>query len=286
MRMLRLERRLKGVGEAQLYVREWLPDSADDTEVKAVVCVLHGMGEHGERFSHVAERLTSHGFAVVAMDQFGHGHSSGKRGHMLSIEATISEAGLMIADAGSRHPGLPLFLYGHSMGGNIALNCALRLHPKLTGLILSSPWLRLAFQPPEVKLWLARRLASIVPALQQSTGLKTGDLYRSGNPHAASIVNDELYHKKITVRTFNEIQRAGEWAIEHIDEIDVPVLIIHGTADRITSFQASKELAARLGERCAWLPVEGGYHELHNDIDGEHTIVQMIDWIDRRCQNR
>ncbi|MDQ0060451.1 alpha/beta hydrolase [Paenibacillus harenae] len=293
--MLRLERRLIGAGEAQLYVREWLPDNSEPStsaeeheraKLKAVVCLLHGMGEHGERFSHVAESLTSNGHAVIAIDQFGHGYSSGKRGHMLSIGATISNAALMIDDASKRHPGLPLFLYGHSKGGNIALNCALRLHPKLSGVILSSPWLRLAFQPTEAKLWLARRLASILPALQQSTGLKAEDLYRSGNPRAATIENDRLYHNKITLRTFLEIQRAGEWAIEHADEIDVPILLFHGTADKVTSYDASKELAERLGERCTWYSVEGGYHELHNDVDGERTIGQMMDWIEYRCQNR
>lgn len=293
--MLRLERRLTGAGEAQLYVREWLPDDSESSKsteehepakLKAVVCLLHGMGEHGDRFSYVAERFTAQGYAVIAIDQFGHGYSSGKRGHMLSIGATISNAALMIDDASTHHPGLPLFLYGHSMGGNIALNCALRLHPNLSGLILSSPWLRLAYQPPEAKLWLARRLASILPALQQSTGLKAEELYRPGNPHAASIDKDELYHKKITVRTFLEIQRAGEWAIEHASEIDVPVLLFHGTADKVTSYHASKELAEQLGERCTWLPVEGGYHELHNDVEGEQTIGQMMDWMEYRCQNR
>lgn len=280
-----LERYISGRGGGQLYVREWLPE-AGGKPVKAAVCLLHGMGEHGERYMHAAERFTDEGYAVIAPDHFGHGKSHGKRGHMLSIEAAIGDAALVIDNAAERHPGLPVLLYGHSMGGNIALNCALRLGPQIDGLILSSPWLRLAFRPTAAKVMLGRAVAAVIPGLTQSTGLKPDQLYRMGTQQGAFLDNDPLYHNKITVRTFLEIQKSGEWALAHAERLPYPLLLLHGTADRVTDYETSAELARKLGERCDWRPVEGGYHELHNDLDGASTLREMIDWMDAKVNEK
>ncbi|CAM3991605.1 lysophospholipase [Paenibacillus alkaliterrae] len=275
--MLREEWHSIGANKAYLFIREWKPEAA---RVKAAVCLVHGMGEHGDRYSHVAEYFTEAGYALMALDQYGHGRSSGKRGHLNSLIAAASDTGLIIEEAGKRHPDVPVFLYGHSMGGNVALNCALRLNPPIKGLILTSPWLRLAFKPHPAVEWIGRRLASIVPALQQETGLNPADLYRPGYAKAAPIVEDPLCHTKITLHTYREIDAGGEWALAHADSLEVPVLLMHGSSDRITSLAASELLAERLGAKCEWKIREGGFHELHNDVEGEQNIKQIIDWIE------
>jgi alpha-beta hydrolase superfamily lysophospholipase len=277
--MVREEWMLAGAEGAELFIREWKPDAR---AVRAVICLVHGMGEHGDRYQHVAAQFTEAGFALIALDQHGHGRSSGKRGHLLSLDAAVSDAALIIEEAGKRIPGVPVFLYGHSMGGNVALNCALRLRPAIKGLILTSPWLRLAFRPHPLKEWVGRKIAAILPELQQSTGLNPAELFRPGYAKAAPIVDDPLCHTKITLHTFKEIGSGGEWAFAHADSLHVPLLLLHGSSDRITSLEASRLLAERLGERCEWRVWEGGFHELHNDVEGEQTINEIIDWLERQ----
>lgn len=277
--MRREEWKLTGTEGTDLFVREWKPDARD---VRAVICLVHGMGEHGDRYQHVAAHCTEAGFALIALDQHGHGRSSGKRGHLLSMDAAASDAALIIEEAEKRNPGVPVFLYGHSMGGNVALNCALRLRPAIKGLILTSPWLRLAFSPHPLKEWIGRKLAVLLPELQQSTGLNPADLFRPGYAKAAAIVEDPLCHTKITLHSFNEIAAGGEWALAHADSLDVPLLLLHGTSDRITSLEASRLLAERLGARCEWRIWEGGLHELHNDVEAEQTINEIVDWLKRQ----
>ncbi|WP_169083562.1 alpha/beta hydrolase [Paenibacillus sp. PL91] len=277
--MLRDEWQLTGATGSTLFLREWKPDAQ---EIKAVVCLVHGMGEHGDRYKHVAAHFTAAGIAVIAIDQHGHGRSTGKRGHLPSIGAAASDAALMIEAAGERHPGLPIFLYGHSMGGNVALNCALLLHPPIQGLILTSPWLRLAFKPHPAVEWFGRRLASVFPTMQQSTGLHIADLFRPGYDEAAPILEDPLCHTKITLNTFTEVGAGGEWALANATNLQVPLLLLHGTADRVTSFNASSQLAETLGKQCHFRRWDGGLHELHNDIEGEKAILEMLNWLEEQ----
>lgn len=277
--MQREEWQFSGAGGAQLFVREWQPLNQS---AHAVIGLVHGMGEHGDRYKNVAERMAEAGFILAAIDQHGHGRSSGKRGHMLSLDAAVSDVALFIEQERIRNPGLPIFLYGHSMGGNVALNCALRLRPNIRGLILTSPWLRLAFNPPPIKEWLGKRMASIIPTLQQSTGLNPADLFRPGYSGAIPIIGDPLCHTRITAKTYSEVQDGGRWALEHGKQLQIPTLLLHGTADRVTSFEASEQLAVHIGELCELKRYEGGFHELHNDLMGEKAINDIIAWLTRQ----
>ncbi len=275
--MLRKEWTVKGKNGTDIYMREWTSGKTGEA-LEAVVCIVHGMGEHGERYRHVAAEFAESGIATLALDQQGHGRSAGKRGH-LPLDNALSDALLLLEEAGKRYPGLPLFLYGHSMGGNVALNCALRRLPAISGLIVTSPWLRLAFAPPRAVEWVGRKLTRIVPALHQRTGLKPEQLYRVGYEQAALMEGDELCHTYVTLQTYVDFTASGLWAIEHGSSLRVPLLLMHGTEDRISSPEASGELAKRLGERCSWVAWPGGYHELHNDIEGNKVIMDIKKWI-------
>ncbi|MBD2867913.1 alpha/beta hydrolase [Paenibacillus arenilitoris] len=277
--MQREEWGIIGAKGTELFVREWNPD---DLEASAVVCIVHGIGEHGDRYSHVASLLTKAGMAAIALDQHGHGRSSGKRGHIHSLDAAASDAALIVEQARTKHPDAPVFLYGHSMGGNVALNCALRLRPRIRGLILSSPWLRLAFKPNAAAEWLGKKLVRVLPGLQQSTGLNSADLFRPGYSVAPPVAGDLFCHTKITLRTYDEITSGGEWALAECGRLQVPTLLMHGTSDRITSIEASRQLSDSLGPLCERVEIEGGYHELHNDLGGEDTILKMIGWMKRQ----
>ena len=145
----------------------------------------------------------------------------------------------------------PIFLYGHSFGGNLVLNFALRRNPELQGVIATAPWLRVAFEPPAAKVALARALNRIAPGVTQEWGLETAAL-----SHDAEIVEaydvDPLVHGRISVRLFVTVVDAGEWALEHAASFPLPLLLMHGTADRVTSAEASREFAARAGKKVTW----------------------------------
>src|SRR5262249_41630904 len=144
------EFRLKDSAGHELFACEWLP--ANGEAPRAVVGIIHGMGEHSGRYSHVAERLIREGYAVLAYDQRGHGRTDGKRGHTPSYELLVDGVDRFVTEARRRFPELPLFLYSHSMGGNVTLNYLLRRKPQLAGAVVTGPWLRLAFQPPQLQV--------------------------------------------------------------------------------------------------------------------------------------
>jgi len=255
-----------------------------DREVEAVVCIVHGMGEHGGRYRPVAEALRQEGFSAYAIDQRGHGRTAGTRGHASSVQQLATDAAKLIEWAAERHPGRPVFLYGHSMGGNVALSCALRLRPPIAGLILSSPWLRLAFDPPGYKVAIGRAIGAVWPSLTMQTGLKGGTLYRNEELRHRDR-EDGLLHNRISAGLFFSLLAEGERSLRTAGELDMPLLLIHGTDDAVTSYGASKELADRLGDACTFLSREGGYHELHNDIGAQEVLAMIAAWI-RRTANR
>ena len=109
----------------QFYFQGWQPE----TPPKAVVCLVHGLGEHSGRYAHVAAALNDAGYALLGFDLRGHGKSGGPRGHTPSYETLMDDIGRLLAEAAQRYPGQPQFLYGHSLGGNLVLNYALRRKP-------------------------------------------------------------------------------------------------------------------------------------------------------------
>jgi len=258
------------------FAREWKPDSA-----KAVIALVHGHGEHIGRYEHVAEAMNAAGYAMTGFDLRGHGRSTGKRGHAPSYDALLDDVMRFLRQTAARFPDMPIFLYGHSLGGNLVINTALRRKPAVKGVIATGPWLRLAFEPPAAKISLAKTMQSILPGLLQSSGLETAAL-----SHDEAVVrayeNDPLVHDKISARLFVVMYDAGLWALEHASELTLPMLLMHGSADRLTSADASREFAERAGEKVTLKIWDGAYHEIHNEPEKEDVFRTMIAWMDAR----
>lgn len=259
--------------------RIWRPPGG----LRAVLCLLHGLGEHGGRYAHVAGFLGGRGHALLAMDLRGHGVSEGPRGHVPSLEALLEDIDRVIDEAKSRFPGTPILLYGHSTGGNLALNHALRRRPGLSGVIATAPLLMEAFEPPLWKRTLAGVLYRLLPSIPLSSGLRTDDLSRD-----AAVVrdydDDPLVHDRVTVR-FMEVRRAGPWALAHADAFPLPLLLMHGDADRITSHEASIAFAAAAGDRCTLKIWKGLYHEIHNEPEKNEVLAFLNNWLDGVLKN-
>lgn len=260
----------------QLVGRSWKPDS----EPRAVVCLVHGLGEHCGRYQHVAAELMEAGFAVLACDQRGHGRSGGKRGVIPSYDALMDEIGLLLEQASQRYPGKPRFLYGHSLGGNEVINHALRRKPALAGVIATSPGLRTAFKPPAAQLAVGRLMNKVWPAFTMPNGLELAAISR--DPAVVEAYKqDPLVHDRLSARLGIETLETGEWAIAHSGEFPVPLLLMHGTADRLTSYEASREFAGK-APNCTLKLWDGLYHETHNEPEKDAVIATIVAWVNGR----
>jgi alpha-beta hydrolase superfamily lysophospholipase len=273
--MQTFEARWQDEGGLLFYLRGWAPDRM----AKAVVALVHGHGEHSRRYAHVATAFTKAGYALVGFDLRGHGLSAGPRGHAPSYSALMDDLAAFLLHVGARFPKLPVFLYGHSLGGNLVLNFALRRKPRVRGVIASSPWLMLTHDPPAYKLVLARAMNALAPAFAQKSGIETAALSRD-----AAIVkayeHDSLVHDRISARMFTAIYESGLWALDHAAEFPVPLLLMHGTGDRIASAEASRQFASRGGTSVTARYWKGWYHELHNEPGHDRLFAAMLKWMD------
>lgn len=251
--------------------------SAVPREAKAVVVLVHGLGEHSGRYlQHVIPFLLSKSLAVVRYDQFGHGKSGGKRGHCPGYGALLELLGQVKAKASELFPDLDVYLYGHSMGGNLVLNRALREPEGIRAVVASSPYLRLSFQPPAWKMAAGRVLMHLIPSITMESGMDPSGISRIPE-EVRKYMNDPLVHSRVSpLYTFPVIE-AGEWAVANANKLSIPALLLHGTADPITDHKASMEFHNRspLSELQLF---EGGYHELHNDLCQAEFLERFTVW--------
>ncbi len=260
----------------EMYSRDWSPAGTP----KAAVALVHGLGEHIGRYTHVAEALTARGYALLGFDLRGHGKSGGRRGHTPSYDALLDDIAAFLAQVETRLPGRPRFLYGHSLGGNLVINYPLLRKPDLAGVIATGPWLRIAFAPPPALVALAKLMNAIAPGFAQNNRL---DIH--GLSHDAAVVtayaNDALVHDRISARMFLSLYTSGLWALEHAAEFPLPLLLMHGAEDPIVSAEASREFAERAGGNVTLKLWEGAYHEIHNEAVKPEVFKLMLAWLDQ-----
>ncbi len=264
----------------QFYFQGWQPE----TPPKAVVCLVHGLGEHSGRYAHVAAALNDAGYALFGCDLRGHGKSGGPRGHTPTYETLMDDIDRLLAEATQRYPGQSQFVYGHSLGGNLVLNYALRRKPQMAGVIATSPAIRTATPLPSSQITLAKIMNKIRPGMQMANGLALDGLARDPKVIRA-YTGDPLVHNKISVRLATGMLEAGEWALAHAAEFPVPLLLVHGTADKLTSAPASQEFAAKVHGDCTLKLWEGFYHETHNEPEKAEVLAFMIDWLQKHTQS-
>lgn len=250
---------------------------------KAVIVHIHGMGEHYRRYFHVFEELNHHNYAVLTVDLRGHGASEGRRGHTPSYEALMTDVGQLKKEAVALFPNLPIIFYGHSMGGNLVLNYLIRKEQDFSAAIVTSPYLRLAFEPPAWKVTLGKFSAKLLPTLAQSTGLDVKQLAQNEKV-STDYQHDKLVHDKITSSFFVNVHFAGPFAIENATKIKIPLFLAHGTKDGLTDHKASIEFKEKSGENVTLHLEENGFHELHNDTNQVAFINRIINWLNERIK--
>ena len=247
---------------------------------RAVILFIHGVGEHIQRYIYWSELFKKEGIGFAGVDLPGHGRSEGRRGHIKSYGQLEEIIDILLKTCTRTFPGIPVFIYGHSLGGGIVLDYLLRKNPRIKGAIVTSPWLRLSFEPPKIKIVMAAVIKFFLPGLIQPTGLNVNHI-----SHDEAVVNryvlDPLVHGKISVSLFHGAMKAARNSIMHAQELKVRTLLLHGSDDLICSPEGSREFAGKTNmvELKIW---DGGYHELHNEPFKEEVFQYILKWINSR----
>lgn len=244
---------------------------------KAAIVIVHGFGEHIERYKAFAENFAAQDIACIGVDLRGHGRSQGTKGHAPSIDHLLSDIEELLKAARSDYTSIPLFLFGHSMGGGLVLNYAITKNTnELAGVIASAPWVRLAFEPPAWKIKLGKFASKWFPRLRQHNELDPKDLSKDQKV-VEEYENDPLINHKISARLYTIMTRAGEETLSTAADMKISPLIFHGDTDRITSHKASQKVAKL--SNGVFQRVEGGYHEPHQDKERQQVYVGISDYI-------
>lgn len=253
----------------------WQPEG----NTKGIIVLVHGIGEHIHRYDHVAKMYNDHQYAFLASDLSGHGKSEGQRGHADSFDDYFVQIDWMLAEAVNAFPGKPVVLYGHSLGANLVLRYLEVKQPLVTGAIISAPALAVTRVPP-LKLALGKLMYQVYPRFTMTNSLDTSGL--SHNPEIVETYrHDPLVHPLITARLGLDLINSSQLIINDVAKLSVPLLLLHGSADRLVNISASRDFASRCNGNLKYVEIPGGYHELHNEPNQQEVFAIWLDWLDR-----
>lgn len=274
--VLMKEERLDGSGGLRIFVRSWRPAG----RIRAVIAIVHGVNSHSGYYLWAAEQLAAHGLAVYALDLRGRGHSDGERFYIDELSDYTNDVDTLMKLARSREPGLPVFLLGHSAGGVISCVYTLEHQAELAGLICES----FAFQvaAPDFALAVVKGLSYFAP---HAHVLKLPIADFSRDPQVVAAMNEDplIANEVQPTKTVAELVRADERLKEEFPLIKLPVLILHGTADKVTNPKGSQLFYDTAGATDKTLKLyEGHVHDLLNDLDKDVVMKDITAWIDAR----
>ena len=269
------ESSFNGSAATELFMQSWAPDQ----ESKAALAVVHGFGEHSGRYMNLVNRLVPAGFTVYGFDHRGHGRSPGQRGHINSWEEFLGDVEAFLTEIRKKDTESPLFLYGHSMGGLLALSYALR-HPQgLKGVIASGPALSQPGVSP-ILLTLSRIMSKLWPSFSIDTKLDVHLISRDEEVVRA-YQEDPLVHSMASARLGTELTAAMEWTQAHAGDWRLPLLIVHGGDDKLVPPEGSKRFFDNVpSEDKQRIEYPGTRHEPHNDLDRDKVLEDIQNWLE------
>lgn len=245
-----------------------------------VVVLVHGLHEHGGRYAGVAERLGAAGYAGYAVDHPGHGRSPGTRGNIGSMAAAVDGVAALTRLAAQRHPGLPVFVYGHSLGGLIALQYLTGApSDRIVGAVISAPAL-----DTSAATGLQRTVAPVLSRLLPDLGVLSLDAGTiSRDPQVvADYRADPLNHLgKVRARTGTEMMLTAAAMPQRLRSLTLPLLVLHGGGDRLMPPAASEVVRSSAASPDLTLRIyDGLYHEPHNEPEREQVLDDVVGWLD------
>lgn len=276
--MVHSEGRFDGLDNLTLYYQSWLPEN----KPKAVLLIVHGFGDHSGRYGGLVEYFLPRGYAVYAFDLRGHGKSDGLRGYSSRFSNFIGDLSHFVSIVNSRHTGLSLFLVGHSTGATISTAYAISRQEGLAGLILSGVLLSPPDDVPALTIFTARVLSRIAP----KTGLYRLDanlLSRDRNVVQAYIADPLVFWGKVRARMGIELMDAMASTRRNAAGLRLPLLIMHGEADRLSNPEGSRALFSSASSTDKTLKLYPGYyHEIYNEPGRERVLGDVDAWLHAR----
>jgi acylglycerol lipase len=271
------EARFTGAGGLEIYCQSWLPE----IEPRAAVVIVHGAGEHSGRYPHVAARLVADGYAVHALDHRGHGRSQGARALLDRMDNAVADLDSLVLRVAERHPGVQIFMLAHSMGGTVGLCYAMRHQDRLAGLILSAPLAALEAASPMMRI-----TGKLLSALAPRMGLIAVDSSLiSRDPEVVSAYEADalVHHGKLPARTVAELAVAIESFPDGVGAIEIPTLILYGTADGLCPPSGSVMVGETVGSSDLTVKsYDGLYHEILNEPEQGVVLDDLCSWLNDR----
>lgn len=260
----------------RLYYQKWTPVSSGK---KPVLIFVHGLNEHSGRYQNPVDFFLKKGFSIYLFDQRGHGRSDGLRSYVQDFNHFMRDLDEFVAYVSSKELGKPLFLIGHSMGGQVVLNYISVYKHHLSGAIVSSPNVRVAMKIPPLKKTAAQALGKVFPKLTLANEIDPKWVCRD-HQVVREYKKDTLVSKKTTLKLLLEILRNQEKIMSLAERIQLPLFMMHAGADEITSPVGTQEFFEKVPGKNKELKIyEGFYHELFNEIGKEEVFEDMERWI-------
>ena len=271
-----------GADNSEIFFQYWSPEQ----DARAVLAIVHGAAEHSGRYARFADHFVRKGYACAALDHIGHGRSQGSPGYIRNFADYIETLDRFCGQVRTDFPGVPLVLLGHSMGGLISSCYLLQNQRGFAGCILSGPAIQTDLQPPWWQRMLIRFFSVVAPKLGvlqlDASGVSRDPL------EVQQYIDDPLvYGGKLSARKVAQLFAAMERIQEQASEISLPLLLLHGSADTLTSPSGSRFLYEKASSSDKTLKIYPGlYHEIFNEPERGDVFADIESWLDARIERR
>ncbi|MFC2060372.1 alpha/beta hydrolase [Chloroflexota bacterium] len=273
--MVHREGKFRGNNNLNLYYQGWLPEGVP----RAILVVVNGLAEHSGRYAHLASYFVPRGYAVYSYDHRGHGKSEGLRCYVKRFSDYVEDLRTFVDIVHHEHSPAQIFLIGHSMGGTIAIAYAVHHQHELAGLMLSGASLKIGSTISPTLIAMAGILSLLLPKI--GTTIIDASAISQDKAVVDNYVNDPLvYRGKIRARLGAELIKTMQQLPSEMPEIDLPILIMHGTADRLSDPSGSQILFERVGSKDKTLKLyQGFYHEIFSEPKAGQVFTDIDSWL-------
>lgn len=274
--MSAMEGSFRGVRGTSIFYQAWLPEG----DAKAVVLVVHGLGEHSGRYGNVVEALVPRGYAVYALDHIGHGKSGGEREVIERFEDFTATLTTYLGMVKAWQPGKPVFLMGHSMGGLIACAYLLDHQAEFRGAVISAPAIKVGAAVSGATIVMGKVLSAIAPKMGVLALDPTG-ISRDPAVVDAYVSDPLVHHGKTPARLAAEMLKAMQRVTAEIGTLTVPFIAVQGSEDRLVDPGGAQMLFDGASSKDKTLKVyEGFFHEVFNEPERATVLADVAAWLD------
>lgn len=276
--MEHVEGHFEGVRNAKIYYQGWLPDG----DVKAVILVVHGLGEHSGRYMNVVNHFVPLGYAVYGLDHIGHGKSEGAREVVERFEDYTETLAIYYTMVAGWQPGKPIFLLGHSMGGLIVTYYLLDHQADFKGAVISAPAIKVGESVSRLTITMGRILSKLAPKMGL-LALDASGISRDPDVVTAYANDPLVFHGKTPARLAAEMLKAMLRVTAEVGTITLPFIVIQGGEDKLVDPGGAQMLYDSASSEDKTLRIyEGLYHEVFNEPERDRVLGDVEAWLEAR----